>query len=69
MKNTFQMMSEEKNTSFHFVEIQKEPSEVSSAVDNGAVLIILNLTINQIFSSMPVSAPIQTSIYDHVCVR
>ena len=48
MKDTFQMVSKEfsvglKNTTFNFVEIQMEMSEVSSALDNGTVLIILNI--------------------------
>ena len=48
MKDVFKMESEEfslgsKNISFQFVEIQMELSEVSSALDNGTVLILLNI--------------------------
>ena len=48
LKYVFKMESEEfslgsKNISFQFVEIQMELSEVSSALDNGTVLILLNI--------------------------
>ena len=48
MKDVFKMESEEfslgsKNISFQFVEIHMELSEVSSALDNGTVLILLNI--------------------------
>ena len=48
LKDVFKMESEEfslgsKNISFQFVEIQMELSEVSSALDNGTVLILLNM--------------------------
>ena len=48
LKDVFKMESEEfslgsKNISFQFVEIQMELSEVSSALDNGTVLILLNI--------------------------
>ena len=48
LRDVFKMESEEfslgsKNISFQFVEIQMELSEVSSALDNGTVLILLNI--------------------------
>ena len=48
LKDVFKMESEEfslgsKNISFQFVEIHMELSEVSSALDNGTVLILLNI--------------------------